>query len=82
MADYESGKIIRHCRENVGLSPYNLSRRSGVAYSSIRSYESGHSDISFGKMKKLLAVMGYEIVIRKRSVVKPHEIARFKEKER
>lgn len=59
-------QIITHCMMHAGLSAKELSRKAGVAESTIWSYLSGKSDPSYTKMEKILKACGYRMYVEKK----------------
>lgn len=58
-----AGEIIKYCRNKTGLTVKDLSKRSSIGESTIRSYESQNTDASWTKMEQLLKACGYRITI-------------------
>lgn len=54
----EVGKKIKSLRERKGIKSLELAERSGVTAQTISRIERGHTDVSFGTLKKMLAAMG------------------------
>jgi transcriptional regulator with XRE-family HTH domain len=55
------GVKIRRLREQRNLKANELSEISGVTPQTISRIEKGHTDVSFGTLKKLLGAMGYSL---------------------
>ncbi len=54
----EIGKKIKGLRERKGIKSNELADRSGLTAQTISRIERGHTDVSFGTLKKMLAAMG------------------------
>jgi transcriptional regulator with XRE-family HTH domain len=63
------GMRIQEAREDIGMSRFELSRKSGVSYDVLTGYEIGRSEPGFRKMAQIANVleisldwfaMGYE----------------------
>lgn len=54
----EVGAKIKSLRERKGIKSIELAERSGVTAQTISRIERGHTDVSFGTLKKMLVAMG------------------------
>ncbi|QOJ27848.1 MAG: ImmA/IrrE family metallo-endopeptidase [Ignavibacteriales bacterium] len=55
------GVKIKRLRERNNLSSKNLAERAGVSAQTISRIEKGHTDVSFGTLRKILAAMGFSL---------------------
>jgi len=54
-------------RKNLGISQNDLAEMSGVSLATIKNIERGKGNPSFETVKKILAVLGMEILLKVRS---------------
>lgn len=55
------GTKIKRLREKKGIKSNELAERAGVTPQTISRIEKGHTDLSFGTLRKILASMGYSL---------------------
>lgn len=61
------GKIIKSKKEELGLSRYELERRSGISYNQIMNIERGESTTT-RVLDKLFDLLGLEVIIRDKEI--------------
>ena len=55
------GTKIKRLRERKGIRSNELAERAGITPQTISRIEQGHTDVSFGTLRKILASMGYTL---------------------
>ena len=66
----EIGKVIKERRALLGISQQDLSDYSGVGISTVKDLERGKGNPSIETLKKILDVVGLEIVIQVKQTIK------------
>ena len=61
------GKIVKSKKEELGLSRYELERRSGISYNQIMNIERGESTTT-RILDKLFDLLGLEVIIRDKEI--------------
>ncbi len=61
-----ANKIIEYCRKTAGLSAMELADKTGIAYTTIRKYERGLIDPTYGKMEQILKACGCKLYVKRR----------------
>ena len=61
------GKIVKSKKEELGLSRYELERRSGISYNQIMNIERGKSTTT-RILDKLFDLLGLEVIIRDKEI--------------
>lgn len=61
------GKIVKRKKEELGLSRYELERRSGISYNQIMNIERGESTTT-RILDKLFDLLGLEVIIRDKEI--------------
>ena len=64
------GKVIKERRALLGISQQDLSDYSGVGISTVKDLERGVGNPSIETLKKLLDVVGLEMVLQVKQTVK------------
>ncbi len=64
------GKIIKERRAILGISQQDLSDYSGVGISTVKDLERGVGNPSIDTLKKILDVVGLEIIFQVKQTVK------------
>ena len=64
------GKIIKERRALLGISQQDLSDYSGVGISTVKDLERGVGNPSIDTLKKILDVVGLEIILQLKQTVK------------
>lgn len=64
------GKIIKERRALLGISQQDLSDYSGVSISTVKDLERGVGNPSIETLKKILDVVGLEIILQVKQTVK------------
>jgi len=60
-------KIIEYCRKKTGLTVMELSEKTGIAYTTIRKYEQGLIDPTYGKIEQILKACGCRLYVDRRT---------------
>ncbi len=66
----EIGKVIKERRALLGISQQDLSDYSGVGISTVKDLERGKGNPSIETLKKILDVVGLEILIQVKQTIK------------
>ena len=66
----EIGKVIKERRALLGISQQDLSDYSGVGISTVKDLERGKGNPSIETLKKILDVMGLEMVLQVKQTIK------------
>ena len=66
----EIGKVIKERRALLGISQQDLSDYSGVGISTVKDLECGKGNPSIETLKKILDVMGLEMVLQVKQTIK------------
>ena len=66
----EIGKVIKERRALLGISQQDLSDYSGVGISTVKDLERGKGSPSIETLKKILDVMGLEMVLQVKQTIK------------
>ena len=64
------GKVIKERRALLGISQQDLSDYSGVGISTVKDLERGVGNPSIDTLKKILDVVGLEIILQLKQTVK------------
>ena len=64
------GKVIKERRALLGISQQDLSDYSGVGISTVKDLERGVGNPSIDTLKKILNVVGLEIILQLKQTVK------------
>ena len=64
------GKVIKERRALLGISQQDLSDYSGVGISTVKDLERGVGNPSIDTLKKILDVVGLEMILRVKQTVK------------
>ena len=64
------GKVIKERRAVLGISQQDLSDYSGVGISTVKDLERGVGNPSIDTLKKILDVVGLEIILQLKQTVK------------
>lgn len=64
------GKVIKERRALLGISQQDLSDYSGVGISTVKDLERGVGNPSIDTLKKILDVVGLEIILQVKQTVK------------
>ena len=64
------GKVIKERRALLGISQQDLSDYSGVGISTVKDLERGVGNPSIETLKKILDVVGLEIILQVKQTVK------------
>jgi transcriptional regulator with XRE-family HTH domain len=64
------GKVIKERRALLGISQQDLSDYSGVSISTVKDLERGVGNPSIDTLKKILDVVGLEIILQLKQTVK------------
>ena len=64
------GKVIKERRALLGISQQDLSDYSGVSISTVKDLERGVGNPSIDTLKKILDVVGLEIILQVKQTVK------------
>jgi transcriptional regulator with XRE-family HTH domain len=64
------GKVIKERRALLGISQQDLSDYSGVGISTVKDLERGVGNPSIETLKKILDVVGFEIILQVKQTVK------------
>ena len=59
--------FIENEKQTQGLSTYELSRRSGVPYSTLSQIEKGRTVPQIVTYEKIMNALGYELILMKKS---------------
>lgn len=66
----EIGKVIKERRALLGISQQDLSDYSGVGISTVKDLERGKGNPSIETLKKILDVIGLEMVLQLKQTIK------------
>lgn len=66
----EIGKVIKERRALLGISQQDLSDYSGVGISTVKDLERGKGNPSIETLKKILDVVGLEMVLQVKQTIK------------
>ncbi len=66
----EIGKVIKERRALLGISQQDLSDFSGVGISTVKDLERGKGNPSIETLKKILDVVGLEMVLQVKQTIK------------
>jgi transcriptional regulator with XRE-family HTH domain len=66
----EIGKVIKERRALLGISQQDLSDFSGVGISTVKDLERGKGNTSIETLKKILDVVGLEMVLQVKQTIK------------
>ena len=64
------GKVIKESRALLGISQQDLSDYSGVGISTVKDLERGVGNPSIDTLKKILDVVGMEMILQVKQTVK------------
>lgn len=64
------GKVIKERRALLGISQQDLSDYSGVGISTVKDLERGVGNPSIDTLKKILDVVGLEVILQVKQTVK------------
>jgi transcriptional regulator with XRE-family HTH domain len=69
------GKLVRDLRGRHGLSQRELAYRAGTSQSAIARIEGGDEDVTWTRLRSILAAMGEEPVLDRRRLASRYELA-------